>query len=434
MTMRNRTRWSISLMAAFTTLAATALCVGTALPAQAARADYAPGPNDIVGVGSDTSQYILDFGDDGDPEGDPGFNSAGGAYKVVNFDATADSNARASYDNNSTNSDLLPQDPTDVLRAGTYPNQRINGSGAGLNALIANQGTGGNTSLPTIDFVRTTSEPTAAQGADFASGLEVVKIATDTLAIAKDATSNAVALSPEQLVTIYQANIATGCPTWSEFGVTGAGSGDWVAPLIPVSGSGIRTTFLSDLASLGNNGTAITLGTCVTTVQQNDPTGITGFVTPTGWGGAVGAGVADPQDAIVPFSGSRLNLWNGVSGNTSVAPSSDIGYFRNPANVYGTADNPPISPGVTLVTTGTPSDGNSVYVDNLALTITYPFSDNSSASPGEPGSSYNWANLLFCPSTKAGAPTPFFDTPAAEVDIAEAGATPSYSCPTTPLT
>jgi hypothetical protein len=429
--MRKRVRWSIGLVAAFTTLAAITL---SALPAQAAQADYAPGPDDIVGVGSDTSQYVVDFADDGDPEGDPGFNSAGGAYKVVSFDATADSNARAAYLNNSSDSDLLPLDPTDVLRAGTYPNQRINGSGAGLNALIANQGTSGNSSLPTIDFVRTTSEPTAAQGADFSSGLEVVKIATDTLAIAKDTTSNDVALSPEQLVKIYEANIATGCPTWSEFGVTGTGSGDWVAPLIPQSGSGIRTTFLSDLATLGNGGTAITLGTCVTTVEQNDPTGITGFVTPAGWGGTIGAGVADPQDAIVPFSGSRLNLWEGVSGDTSIAASSNIGYFRNPANVYGTSPNAPINPGVTLVTTGTPSDDNSVYVDDLALTITYPFADNSSTTPGEPGSPFNWANLLFCPSTKSGAPTPFFDTPAGQTDIAEAGADPSYSCPTTPLT
>jgi ABC-type phosphate transport system substrate-binding protein len=422
---------SLGLLATATTMGALVL---TALPAQAARADYAPGPNDIVGVGSDTLQYILDFGDDGDPEGDPGFNSAGGAYKVVSFDATADSNARAAYLNNSTDSNLLPLDPTDVLRAGTYPNERINGSGAGINALIANQGTSGNSSLPTIDFVRMSSEPTAAEGADFSSGLEVVKIATEDLAMAADNTTNAVALSPEQLVKIYQANISTGCETWSDFGVTGSAAGDWVAPLIPQAGSGTRSTFLSDLATLGNGGTAITLGTCVTTVEENDPTGITGFVTPTGWGGTIGAGVADPQDAIVPFSGSRLNLWNGVSGNTSIAASSGIGYFRNPANVYGTSPNAPLAPGVKQINTGTPSDGNAVYVDDRALNIVYPFNDNSSTTPGEPGSPFNWANLLFCPSTKSGAPTPFFDTPAGQTDIAEAGAVPSFSCPTTPLT
>jgi len=431
---RKRTKLSVGLMAALTTMGALVLSAGVALPAQAAQADYAPGANDIVGVGSDTLQYIMDFADDGDPEGDAGFNSAGGAYKVVSFDATADSNARAAYLNNSTDSNLQPLDPTVVLRAGTYPVQRINGSGAGINALIANQGTSGNSALPFINFVRMSSQPTAANGAAFTGGLEVVKIATENLAMAKDTTSNAVALSPQQLVKIYQSNIATGCPTWSQFGVTGTGSGDWVAPLIPQSGSGTRNTFLSDLATLGNGGTAISLGTCVTTVEENDPTGITGYVTPTGWGGTIGAGVADPQDAIVPFSGSRLNLWDGVSGNTTLSPSSGVGYFHNPTLVYGTTPNPSLNPGVAQILTGTPSDGNAIYIDNRALNIVYPFSENSSTQSGEPGSPYNWANLLFCPSTKAGAPTPFMDSPAGEVDIAQAGATPGYTCPTTPLT
>src|ERR1700689_954000 len=121
---RRRTKLSVGLMAALTTVGTVVLAVGVALPAQA---DYAPGPNDIVGVGSESLQYLMDFVADGDPEGDAGFNSAGGSYKVTSKDATADSNARAAYLNKSTNSNLLPLDPTDVLRAGTYPIQRING-------------------------------------------------------------------------------------------------------------------------------------------------------------------------------------------------------------------------------------------------------------------------------------------------------------------
>jgi hypothetical protein len=115
---RRAKKLSALVAAACTTLGGLALSLGTALPAHA---DYAPGPNDVVGVGSDTLQYILDFGDDGDPEGDIGYNDLGNPYKIVSFDAVADSNARAGYLNNSTDSNLLPYDPTIVLRGGTYP-------------------------------------------------------------------------------------------------------------------------------------------------------------------------------------------------------------------------------------------------------------------------------------------------------------------------
>jgi hypothetical protein len=75
-------------------------------------------------------------------------------------------NGRAAYLNNSTNNNL-PLDPAVVLRAG--------------------KGTGGNSALPFINFVRMSSQRTATQGADFTGGPEVVKIATDDLAIASTA-------------------------------------------------------------------------------------------------------------------------------------------------------------------------------------------------------------------------------------------------------
>src|SRR5262249_28097738 len=94
---RIRTRMSVSLAAACTVLGAIGLSVGGALPAQAAPADYQPTALDVVGVGSDTLQFIVDFGADGDPSGDTGYNSAGNLYKLVSLDATADSNARFAY-------------------------------------------------------------------------------------------------------------------------------------------------------------------------------------------------------------------------------------------------------------------------------------------------------------------------------------------------
>src|ERR1700722_1668284 len=60
-------------------------------------ADYAPQPNDIVGVGGDTPQFAVDFTLNGDTSGDLGLDSTATVNRVVDFDATADGNARSSY-------------------------------------------------------------------------------------------------------------------------------------------------------------------------------------------------------------------------------------------------------------------------------------------------------------------------------------------------
>ena len=80
-----------------------ATVVATVLPlalfvAGPAVADYAPTESDVVGVGSDTLQYMLDFMADGDAyAGTLAITLLGNKYKVVNFDATADANARLAY-------------------------------------------------------------------------------------------------------------------------------------------------------------------------------------------------------------------------------------------------------------------------------------------------------------------------------------------------
>src|SRR5262249_48488538 len=100
------------------------------MSAAPALADYAPNANDVVGDGSDTLQFIVDFGGDGDISGDLGYNSSGNLYKLISMDATADSNARFSWANGSTLQNPLSLNPSAVYRAGTFPQQRINGSGA----------------------------------------------------------------------------------------------------------------------------------------------------------------------------------------------------------------------------------------------------------------------------------------------------------------
>src|SRR6185437_8779018 len=87
-------------------LAVSAATLGLLLPAGPASADAGPSSSDIVGVGSDTLQYMLDFGADGDASGDAGYNPHQ-VSRLVSIDATPDANARSGYLNGSTSAALL---------------------------------------------------------------------------------------------------------------------------------------------------------------------------------------------------------------------------------------------------------------------------------------------------------------------------------------
>jgi ABC-type phosphate transport system substrate-binding protein len=369
-----RSKTALGLGAGF--VAALTLCTGVA------HADLAPSSTDIVGVGSDTVQNIANFVADGDTAGSPGYNSAGNLNRVVSFDATPDANDRAGYLNGSTNASLKLLSPTVVLRAGTNPVQRPNGSGAGIAALLADKA-----SSEVINFVRASRLPTDAEQNTAISngwgGLHVVKISTDDLRIAAATTTNApAALTPTQLVSIYTCTATT----WTAVGGTSTAT---IIPQVPQNGSGTRSTFLNDLKA-ANGGTAPVLGACVQTVEENDPTSITG--------------ATSPADAIAPFSGGRLALYNS-------------GYFKDPTKVFGVAPVA-VQAGVSLLT------GTGSYDNTRGLYIVFRDSDKASTKPFQPGGTKNWVQTLF---SNAGGTAPFVNTTAGKADIASGGATPSYS-------
>ena len=78
--------------------------------------------------------------------------------------------------------------PTDVLRAGTYPVQRVQSSGAGITALLADTN-----AQEVINFVFSASLPSPAQQTTAANNgwgyLHVVEIGTDSVQIAVDSTA-----------------------------------------------------------------------------------------------------------------------------------------------------------------------------------------------------------------------------------------------------
>jgi ABC-type phosphate transport system substrate-binding protein len=371
-------------MVAAAAVGAVALSIGYLAPAMA---DYAPSGTDVVGIGGDTPQYDVDFGADGDINGDLGYNAANNVNKLVSFDATADSNGRTSYLNGSTLAAPKAGNPTIVLRAGTAPVQRPQSTGAGIAAINADTG-----AIQKIDFVRVGRLPTAAEQATAAShgwgSLHVVQLGTDSLRVAANATTNAPAgLSAAELISIYSGTVTK----WNQLPGNAGGSPNTIIPLIAPSTSVINTTLLADLKA-ANGGVAITLGSNVSTVEQNDPSAITASPA--------------PADTIVAFSGARLNVWNS-------------GYFHSPSTVFPGGGS--LTPGIQLLT-GSAPDGAAAYGSTLTHYVIFRQSDSADA-PWQPGSTKNWSQALF--SDPAG--TPFFKKAAGLALLASAGITPAYS-------
>jgi ABC-type phosphate transport system substrate-binding protein len=355
-----------------------------------AQADIAPNANDIVGVGSDTVQNIANFLADGDAFGSAnGVNIGAAKNRVFSFDATPDANDRAGYAEGSTSSATKPLNPTIVLRAGSVPVLRPNGSGSGLAALLAD------TALPhKINFVRMSSLPSPADlinPAAGATGLHVVKISTDNLKVAAATGTHApAALSAVQLVAIYKCSVTT----WNDPLIGGA-SANTIIPLLPQAGSGTRKSFLADLQAANGN-VVVPLGGCIQTVEENDPMAITGAMTQVV---APAVPVAAPLDAIAPFSEGRNNLY--VSG-----------YFHEPSAPFpGLAA--PLTSGISML---------GGYSTSRNLYIVFRDADKNSTVKWQPGSTLNFVQALFLNPTA----TPYVASGDGQAAILSGGATPLY--------
>jgi hypothetical protein len=383
----------ISLAAVLATAGATLGALLVPVSAQPARADYAPASNDVVGVGSAALSYVMDFGADGDPSGDTGFNSAGHPYKLVSFNASSDANNREMFLN-----DSVPMTPTVVYRGQTYPVQRVDGDFAGAGALL------NDSASDNLNFLEH-----FGQVPDFVeASYQVFTLGTESLQIAADTTTNAPAgLSGQQLLAIYQCTDTK----WTQ---VGGSSSSTIVPVLPPAGTDIYTLFVNYLDSLDNGTVNLSKG-CVVTGEENDPTGITGS--------------SAPADTIEPFPTGLSDLWSGLSGDTAFGASSGIGYFHDPTVPYP-GSSTALSLGIKLLT-GTPSDGNPVYSAAEPLQIVYLWPSQTSATPWQPGGTLNWAQTLFC--NPGGSTTPFFQTAAGKILIAEAGADPAnQSCLASP--
>jgi ABC-type phosphate transport system substrate-binding protein len=349
-----------------------ALAMGLAGPASA---DVQPQAKDAVGVGSDTVQYVADFVNDGSPLGALGYNTANTGRRAFSFDATADASGRSSYQNGTSTA----LSSTVVLRAGSKPVARPNGSGAGITALL-------NDSAHQIDFVRSSRLPKASEQASAASfgGIHVYQIATDGLqvAVAHAATNAPAGLDAAELAKIYNGTYKT----WGDIpGYVGANSNHGIVPIIPQAGSGTRNDFIADIKSLTGVDLAVAgaLTGTVKTAEEHDPAAITSVVSSNDANG----NPVSAADAISPFSTGRDKL-------------IDTGYF-------GTTPAPNT---IDLLTGATPA-ATTAYVLNRTLYLLARQSDAISATPFQAGGSQNLVNALFGKNTSwygKGANAPLF--------------------------
>jgi ABC-type phosphate transport system substrate-binding protein len=419
------------------TVAAAAASV-LAIAAPAANADTAARGGDVVGVGSDTFQNGVDFVLDGAPGVAGGYNNVGNNHRAFNVFATGDANGRAVYDGNCGTPDtsglaqfcgattnqapvLLPG--TAILRAGTKPVTRPNGSGAGVAALISDSGTGYQ-SLPTgdIQFARMSRLPNSTETGNCpttttsCAGLHVYQEATDGLTIAHQASSynGPAGLSADELYHIF---VLCDYTKWNQIPGNTTGSGNTIHPLIPQSGSGTRNFFLADLAASQGITTTLNPGSCTRSVEEHDPTGI----------------YADsaPADAIEPFSTGKLNL---IAGTVPTAITN--GYFSNPGYAgTGTPAEPQgaYTPGYLSTLTANAPDGTASFTDTRGLYITIRQADVTSTTgfqAGTSGTAANFTSVLFTTAL-----TSAMRSAGGQAQLREAGFTPAFKdCGINPTT
>jgi ABC-type phosphate transport system substrate-binding protein len=217
----------------------------TALVAGPAMADppsgTTPRASDVVGVGSDTTQFLVD-------QLSHDFNAqhATASTKLYSWDA-------------------VPQGQTITTKAGGVSNDctmvRPTGSSAGIAALEANATTNSGTGF-CADFARSSRGRASTDPACASGGICFVAMGGDAVtwssrSAAAGGTNAPASLTLAQLKNIYL------CKTrnWSAVG----GKSGTIKPFLPQSSSGTRTFFLT---ALGGGTTAITPGACVSDVNN----------------------------------------------------------------------------------------------------------------------------------------------------------------------
>lgn len=339
---------------------ALALAIAVAGPALADPNPVGTSANsggDIVAVGSDTLQFGDDFVADGTST-NPGYNSFHPAQRYVSFDAVDPytQNSTVTIDGQtlpSTEDIRLRGDGNGKYGVGTAASEgtatgttlipRINGSTEGKQALLPTSGCGSRSTsdgypaapLAQVDIARASSGLSTTQ--DTTSCLQQAPFATDTIQIAVSnlvATNAPTTLTVQQLQQIYEPDSCNSggtlsCPftpirTWNQ--INPSYSSDTIIPSLPQSGSGTRSTFLTDIFTNAGLADPGTYNPNLITTEEHNPQP---FITPP-------AGVS-AADIIAPFSGGRATLIaNGYFGFLNPGNTTAQGNYANSIKLLAT--------------------------------------------------------------------------------------------------
>lgn len=311
--MRLRLRTGIATFAALGVTAVLAVIPGPA----AADPPFVPDSTDLVGVGSDTTQDVL--------------NALAAGY---NRRSPAPANRLASFDASGS--------PTIVPQAGCGAINRPNGSSAGIAALRAD-------TAGCIEFARSSRGPSATDG-----GLRFIPFAADAVSWVKTAASNApAALSQAELRAIYTCTATT----WNQVGGTSTAR---IIPILPNTASGTRSFFLSAISATT---TPVTPGSCVVngvrpsggaTIQENDARELS-LALPSG---------GSATNALVPYSVAKYVFQGKPNPNNVERGTSVIG---NIDPILSTDNADPVTGADTA--TGNTERLNTAFVSKFRRTV-----------------------------------------------------------------
>ena len=255
----------------------TAAAAITALAATPALADppagKTPRPTDVVGVGSDTIQNVMD-------QLSVAYNATHATGKLYSFDAT-----------NPTNGAM--GDPIQLKSGSSTCNlPRPDGSSAGINALTTMNGTTTG-SQPCINFARSSR----ARSSTDPNTISFITLGGDAVSVATQPGSHAPAngITTSVLTGIYNCTITK----WNQIPGNSGGASSTIVPMLPQNGSGTRSFFLGAIGlGTGTSGP----GACVSTSDTAQGTGHLGDNTLQENQGVAPSLNTNKANVIFPFS------------------------------------------------------------------------------------------------------------------------------------